>query len=174
VAGIRIDAARSPPDLAQVHVTLRRLDLRLDTDPPADPAVRLDLRQHRVDERDVVRRRRLGQHDQVDSLARALHHLDQVPVGPLRVEAVDAHQPRLAAEVERVERVHDGAAADRLLARGHAVLEVEAHGVGVARGALGHHCGARPRHEQQAARQARHRIRHHQNDLGIPSTCSPM
>ena len=58
--------------------------------------------------------------------------------------------------------------ARRLLVRRDRVFEVDADRVGGAGRGLLDHRRLRRRHEQLAAGEAR------QNDLGIPSTCSPM
>ncbi len=67
----------------------------------------LQLRQQLVDEQHVVGVEHLRDHDQVELLACALHHLDNVAVAEPRRGVVDADATHGATELQRVERFGD-------------------------------------------------------------------
>ncbi len=155
-----VEPRRRRRDLPQVDVAQGALDLGLDADGAAEASMGLDLRQQHLHEHHVARGGRLGQHHQVDAIARAFDDVHQIPVGVGRVGSVDTDNAQAVAEVERAQGVHRVRAGGGLLGRDDGVLEIEAHRVGGARRGLRHHVRPRRRHEQHAADEAGRRRAH--------------
>ena len=120
-------------------------------------AMGFDLRQQHVDERHVVGAVRFRQHDEIQPIAGAFDHLDEIAVCERRVEAVDAEGAQLAPEIELAQRADHIRAARGLLVDGDGILEIDAHGIGSARRRFLDHRRPRRRHVQHAALDALHR-----------------
>jgi hypothetical protein len=127
----RLHPRRRPGDRIDLDEALRVFDLRLDPDATLVEANRLfDLRKQQVEPLDLSGVLHLRQHDAVEVLAGTFDDLDDVAVGPLRREVVDAYDAGLAGPAPRVEGRDDVLARLLLRERGDGVLEVEKHLVG--------------------------------------------
>ena len=147
----RLEPRRRLRDLAGPEKSLRAFDLGLDADPPREAAAHFNLRQQHADKDDILRQVRLGQHDEIEAVAGAFDHLDEIAVGKRRVETIDPERAHLAPEVEVAQRADDVGAARGLLVDCDSVLQVDAHSVGRARRRLRDHVRPRRRHVQHAA-----------------------
>src|SRR6266487_4346124 len=84
---------------------LHLLDQHFQADTVRQAQALLDLRQEPIDPPDILRRFHLGHDDNIDVLARLLHDGDDVLVGVLRLQVVNAVGARLLAPVQRFECV---------------------------------------------------------------------
>ena len=114
----------------------------------------LDLGHQHVHRIDVRRGADLGDHDQVQPVARLLQHVHHVAVHVMRVEAVDPHRELLLAPVDVADRLDDVLARLLLVVRRHRVLEVEEDHVGGGLRRLLEQLGLASRHGQFAAVEA--------------------
>ena len=151
----RLVARARRGDLVDVLHAQRRLDDHLQADLLGVALGLLDLGEQHVDGVDVLRRAGLGDHDQIELVARLLDDVDHVAVHVMGVEAVDPHRQRASAPVEVVQRL-DHVLARLLLVGGRdGILEVEEDDVGVTLGRLLEERGVGPRNRQLGAVQAR-------------------
>mgnify|MGYP002621811116 CR=1 FL=1 len=147
----RLEAGRRARDLLHPHDRLGFLDEDLDADPAAEPELGLDLRQQPVDEADVAGVAHLGHEDGIEIGAGALDHRDDVLIGIVRVEVVDADAAHGAPEIQRIERLDDLRPRRHLRRRGDGVLEVEKDVVDIHRRRFRHHPVARTGNGKLAA-----------------------
>ena len=147
----RLEPRRCLGDLAKVHEAFRAFDLDLEANLPREPFGVFDLRQQHADKPDILRQVRLRHHDDVKPVARLFNHFDEIAIRERRVEGVDAKRLQLSPEIELAKRADDVGAARRLFVDGHRILEVDAHGIRIARRRLLDHGRPRRRHIEHAA-----------------------
>ena len=94
------------------------------------PLAALDLGDQHIDGVDVGGGANLGDHDQVDPLARVLHHVHDVAIHVMGVEPVDANRQGLVAPIDIVDRFDDVLARLRLVVRRYRVFKVQEDDVG--------------------------------------------
>ena len=169
--GISIEAAKSAGpkmivssrgEAAQISSTLIRprvvsIWASMPMWPTRQAALLLHLGEQEVERHHLGRRLHLGQHELVEPLAGAGHHLDHVAVGPLGVPGVDAHAQDPVVPGQVLDGVGHLGPGRLLLQRGHRVLEVEEAHVGRHRRGLGQEAlvGAGGRHAGAAGQVSR-------------------
>ena len=109
----RLEPVAGGGDLVDVLQALGLLDQHLERDPLAQPERLLQLGEQHVDPPDVPRPADLGHDDHVERLAGDGDDLDDVAVGPVRVDAVHPDRAGGASPVEVAQR--PGRLAARLL-----------------------------------------------------------
>ena len=133
------DARRGFGDILDAGQCLDFLDQQFNTDAFPDPELGFQLRQQQIDEDDIRRAHRLGQHDGIDILARTLDDRDDVLVAPLRADIIDADTAHLPAPIEAIERLDDGLAGTRLGGRGDRIFKIAKDMIGGRLRRLDHH-----------------------------------
>src|SRR3954469_14202718 len=117
-------------DLVDVRHAERGFDDQLEADPLPASLGGLDLGDQHIDGIDIGGGADLGDHDQVDPLARVLHHVHDIAIHIVSVETVDANGQGLVAPIDIVDRFDDVLARLRLVVGCHRILKVQEYDVG--------------------------------------------
>ena len=88
------EARRRLRDFAGIEESGGGFDLGFDADGPREAMRGLDLREQGIDELHVARGIGLRQHNEIDVVAGRFHDFDQIAIGEVRVERVDAEHAK--------------------------------------------------------------------------------